>query len=126
MKKPILQRTVKESFVKHLIDILIIRELKKRAASFNLKRGAPIAVFGNDWIGININVHGIFEKEYLKDLHELLKKIDLNLTESTAIDIGANIGNHSIEFSKYFNICLITPENANFPYENNLNFKIKF
>lgn len=103
MNKPIYQRTVKESFFKHLVNTLISKELKKRAAAHNLKRGMPIAVFGNDWIGININIHGLFEKEYIVDLNQLLITIGADLSGSTAIDIGANIGNHSIEFSKVFN-----------------------
>ena len=102
MQKIISQRIIKKKFFKHLIDILIMRELKKRAEIFNLDREIPFAVFANDWIGININVHGLFEKEYIEDLKKLLVLIDVDLSNSIAIDVGANIGNHSIEFSKYF------------------------
>jgi FkbM family methyltransferase len=59
-------------------------------------------VFGNDVIGNELMVDGIFEGEYIRDLFYLLKLLNIDVKNSSAIDIGAGIGNHSIKFSKYF------------------------
>lgn len=103
MKNIVSQRVVKEKFLKRIMDKLIEKELSKRAEVFNQERSIPMAVFSNDYIGLNINIHGLYEKEFIADLHQLMITIGVKLSDSTAIDIGANIGNHTIEFSKYFN-----------------------
>lgn len=102
MNKVLSSRSSHLPFYSHFISVFIINELNKRSVKYNERRNAPIAVFGNDWIGININVDGIYEGEYISDLINLLKTIDIDIENSSAVDIGANIGNHSIEFSKYF------------------------
>tara|TARA_A100001035_G_scaffold130862_1_gene102881 strand:+ start:492 stop:1385 length:894 start_codon:yes stop_codon:yes gene_type:complete len=102
MKHIISQRLERKNGYKRILDIFIARELAKRSSRFNEKRGMPIAVFGNDWIGINIALKGLFEEEHLKDLNHLLINLDFDVSNSTAIDIGSNIGNHAIEFAKYF------------------------
>ena len=102
MKHIISQRLERKNGYKRILDIFIARELAKRSSRFNEKRGMPIAVFGNDWIGINIALKGLFEGEHLKDLNHLLINLDFDVSNSTAIDIGSNIGNHAIEFAKYF------------------------
>ena len=102
MNKLLFERTLKYKFLPRVKDLLIKKELKKRAGVFNRLRGHPIAVFGNDIIGINIITEGVYEKEHIKDLLLMLKSIGINLNESSAIDVGANIGNHSIQFSKHF------------------------
>ena len=115
MKNIILRRKSHESFLSSVKDALIKKELQRRAHAFNVRRGMPISVFGNDWIGIHINVNGIYEREHLSDLKELLKKIGIDTKSSTAIDIGANIGNHAIEFSKYFsNVICFEPNPRTF------------
>ena len=102
MKHVISQRLERKNGYKRILDIFIARELAKRSSRFNEKRGMPIAVFGNDWIGINIALKGLFEEEHLEDLNHLLINLDIDVSNSTAIDIGSNIGNHAIEFAKYF------------------------
>ena len=102
MKHVISQRLERKNGFKRILDIFITRELARRASKFNERRGMPIAVFGNDWIGINITLKGQFEEEHLKDLNHLLINLDIDVSNSTAIDIGSNIGNHAIEFAKYF------------------------
>lgn len=102
MNQVLSARNTYRSFGSRFIDVMIKKELNKRSSSHNERRNAPIAVFGNDWIGININVDGVYEGEEIADLIQLLKTLNLNIEHSVAVDIGANIGNHSIEFSKYF------------------------
>lgn len=102
MKHVISKRLERKNGYKRILDIFIARELSKRSSRFNKNRGMPIAVFSNDWIGINITLRGLFEEEHLQDLHHLFRNIDIDVSQSTAIDIGSNIGNHAIEFAKYF------------------------
>lgn len=102
MNKVLSARHTYRSFGSRLIDMMIIKELAKRSSKHNERRNAPIAVFGNDWIGININVNGLYEEEGIADLIQILKTLNIDISHSSAVDIGANIGNHSIEFSKYF------------------------
>jgi FkbM family methyltransferase len=102
MNKVLSVRNTHRSFASFFIDEMIKNELNKRSAKHNERRNAPIAVFGNDWIGININVEGLYEEEHITDLIQLLKALKIDIAHSSAVDIGANIGNHSIEFSKYF------------------------
>ena len=59
----------------------------------------PFAVFAWDHIGLNIFLDGIYEKKILENLENYLRK---NNKIKNCLDIGANIGNHSIAFSKYF------------------------
>lgn len=115
MNKIISERRNHKSFYSRLLNKLMNYELKKRSAAHNERRGFPIAVFGNDLIGIKINIDGIYEGEHIEDLFHLLKKIDIDVQNSTAIDIGANIGNHSIEFSKFFaNVICFEPNPRTF------------
>jgi FkbM family methyltransferase len=103
MKNIISHRTI---FVRPFIKLkskFIKRELQKISSQAEAQRGYPIAVFGNDWIGINISVDGVYEKEDINDFFQLLKSVDLDMSISTIVDIGANIGNHAIQFSRYFN-----------------------
>ena len=102
MKKIISKRIFKEKYFNKLINQTITRKLIKRSSTYNLHRKNPIVIFANDEIGININTFGTYEKEEINDLLVLLKNINIKTINCTAIDIGANIGNHSIEFSKYF------------------------
>jgi len=59
-------------------------------------------VFAFDYIGHKINLDGVYE---IADLDFFFDAMILNrsmFSEGTAIDIGANIGNHSLYFSDYF------------------------
>jgi FkbM family methyltransferase len=54
------------------------------------------AYFFNDTQSNQINVHGVYEHEQLNEIKKIVKE------KKTFLDIGANIGNHSIFFSKIF------------------------
>jgi FkbM family methyltransferase len=58
------------------------------------------AVFRCDGVSTHIILDGLYEKYELEVLEtEIFKHVD---PSSTCLDIGANIGNHSNAFSKYF------------------------
>jgi FkbM family methyltransferase len=101
--KKISNRNTYENFFIYWINILIKKYLTKKARVFNNQRGRPMAVFANDIIGTQINLYGLFEKEHLEDLRNLLQITRTNTINSTAIDVGANIGNNSLYYSSFFN-----------------------
>ena len=61
--------------------------------------GHKITAFTNDHVGDKIARNGLYEKENLTLLLELLKRI----TKPVVLDIGANIGNHALAFSTVAN-----------------------
>ena len=60
------------------------------------------AVFANDTIGSFINVDGVFEKYQLEVLTDFLNRMNFSFNNKHCIDVGANIGNHSLYFSDLF------------------------
>ena len=70
--------------------------------SLNLQTESEIKVlFNKDIISTDIFVNGVYEKELLNFIIELTKSFG-EIKKKTVVDIGSNIGNHSIFFSKYF------------------------
>lgn len=66
-------------------------------------QGFPTQIgYINDYIGISISVEGIYEVEELDVIFDFLSKSNYDFTKKSALDIGANIGNHSLYFSKIF------------------------
>lgn len=64
-----------------------------------------LAIFSRDHIGIRVQVDGLYEKPYLEFFIRWLNQ-NSEVYAGTVLDIGANIGNHSVFFSKYFNRCI--------------------
>lgn len=80
----------------------IINRMNHKFASKNIKRGNPrIAIFAFDHIGLEINNFGIYEENLLNAIMSFLKDM-VNLKKFDLIlDVGANIGNHSLYFSNF-------------------------
>ncbi|MDY6983916.1 MAG: FkbM family methyltransferase, partial [Pseudomonadota bacterium] len=57
--------------------------------------GHQMTVFRNDHVGDKIARNGLYEKENLLLLLKLLEQ----LPQATVLDIGANIGNHTLAFA---------------------------
>lgn len=68
------------------------------------KRNFPtLAVVPNDEIGIEILQHGLYERELLTLLFDnVLAPYKERFSQCAVLDIGANIGNHTIYFSRRF------------------------
>lgn len=80
--------------IKIAINIFIHRHSRKI-----INRYPRLAVFAFDDVSNNISIFGRYEDRILNALeHKLFNK----LKGTDALDIGANIGNHSIAFSEYF------------------------
>ena len=91
-----------EKNYKRNLKNFIIRILQKFFLSLNLKTKTQIKVlFNKDIISSNIFINGVYEKELLQFLIDLTGKFS-GLKNQSVVDIGSNIGNHSLYFSKYF------------------------
>lgn len=87
----------------NLLNHKIADYISRRSYDLIQRRGnKQIAIFANDYIGIQINQFGLFEREELNLLFEYLSPLSNVFLEGNALDIGANIGNHSIYFSSRF------------------------
>lgn len=77
----------------------------QRNYEVNARRGYPnFCVRPGDVIGDDIILDGLYEEDLLVQLFsDPLKNYLTRFKNSTALDIGANIGNHSIFFSRFFN-----------------------
>lgn len=62
------------------------------------KEDLPIVMY-NDFIGKVIILRGFYEKKLIE---LILNSLDFNTTERRCLDIGANIGNHTLQFKKFF------------------------
>ncbi len=88
----------------------LTRSLKSYVATYlsriskenNALRKQRMAVYANDWVGINVNLYGIYEGDDLSVIFEFLSPLHLQFNEGLALDVGANVGNHAIFFDKYF------------------------
>jgi FkbM family methyltransferase len=67
-----------------------------------LRKNRQMAVFANSYVGILVNQFGYFEHEDLEILFEYLSPLHPIFREGVALDIGANIGNHTMWFSDHF------------------------
>ena len=68
----------------------------------HLKAHPQLAVFAFDHIGLRINLDGRYEKRTLDLIRNYLESVISGLERTAALDIGANIGNHSVYFSDLF------------------------
>lgn len=86
----------------HQFDLWMARYLTRRAAAFNAQRQHRMAIYANDLIGIDINQFGVYELAELELLFDFLRPLQPVFTEGLALDIGGNIGNHALWFSRRF------------------------
>jgi FkbM family methyltransferase len=87
-------------YLKHILETLLIRWLSSYASK-HLKANEPqVCLFAFDGIANTINVKGIYERELLDTVIGWLHANAL--IQGAALDIGANIGNHSLYFSKWY------------------------
>jgi FkbM family methyltransferase len=81
----------------------ILGRVNKIIARKNIIHNNQLVIFSFDHIGLSINLDGRYENSELELLEHFIKKRMPNSYKETAIDIGANIGNHSIFLSNFFN-----------------------
>lgn len=76
------------------LSLFLASKLLKRARQFRQTQ-PQMAVFAHDFIGIEISVYGRYENQELAALSKLIKDLDRS---RSVLDVGANIGNHSLYF----------------------------
>lgn len=80
----------------------IILKILDHISKIHIQEGFPqLAIFSHDHIGNQINIFGRYENYELTCLGILINSRGLG--GGACIDIGANIGNHTLFFSKLFN-----------------------
>lgn len=93
--------------LKHQYESSISRKYLRRKSklfdSIPIRR--QMLVFADDYVSNKILSHSIYERPQLELILEWLKTKN-NIFNKTIIDIGANIGNHSLFFSNYFSKCI--------------------
>jgi FkbM family methyltransferase len=98
-----------------LVDLLVLNRLRAVASQHVRARGRKMAVFANDYIGSSIFVYGLYEQEELETLFGFLSPLAATFAAATALDVGANIGNHSLYFAERFkSVVAFEPNPATF------------
>lgn len=97
----------------NIIERQFLKVMLERASKRNIKEYPQMICFAHDTISRKIFIDGLFEKRELEVLKVFLQK---ELTSfNTCLDIGANIGNHSLFFSKLFDhVISFEPNNRTF------------
>lgn len=80
----------------------MVEHITKRSHPLAATRNRKMAIFANDLIGISINQFGTYEKEELDILFDFLTPLKETFRTGTCLDVGANIGNHSLYFAPRF------------------------
>ncbi len=84
-----------------IVDIFINRVLYARAHRFKNHDVPSLACFSGDFIGIQLALHGVYELEALRLVVEKLED-RARMKDRCFIDVGANIGNHSVYLARHF------------------------
>lgn len=90
------------NLINRIIDTYCSKRIALKAVHYNNALQGKMVIFAHDYIGIHVNQYGFFEKSALDMIFTFLEPILNDLLEGVALDIGANIGNHSLYFSSYF------------------------
>jgi FkbM family methyltransferase len=99
---------IKKFNYKHKISLdSILTKLAIVQFEKNLKKNKTInnrlwASFNSDFIGIHLNAYPYYEYIELETCFSFLNEFNFDFHKGVAIDIGANIGNHSLYFSEKF------------------------
>lgn len=85
-----------KSFYLILLEIFTRANFNFKSKNFKKLFDFNLSYFHNDTISTEISINGYFEREQLEILDTLIKK------KQIFIDIGANIGNHTLYFRNKF------------------------
>jgi FkbM family methyltransferase len=111
--EPLPRRLRKLSRLGLAFDAVLRNWLKRRAAGARDKGFPVLSVIPGDAIGLDVIVEGLYEEAILELLFkDVLRPFESKFTQGIAIDIGANIGNHSLYFSRIFKTVVAFEPNA--------------
>lgn len=102
MTKSILYQRISSNTLRLYIERKIANWIANCSLKLQTQRGYRMAIFANDLIGIDINQFGVYEGEELELLFDFFKPLQTVFSTGLVLDIGANIGNHAMVFSRRF------------------------
>lgn len=74
-----------------------------KMADIHLRTQRQLVTFAFDDVSQQINAHGVYERQELETFFAWVESVKPGIfRDATALDLGANIGNHSLFFSDYF------------------------
>jgi FkbM family methyltransferase len=85
-----------------LLDFVLERLLHRKISTAKSARTQDFFVKKDDYIANQIIAHDLYEKRELEALVSFLSPIHPMLKQGTGIDVGANVGNHSIFLAPFF------------------------
>jgi FkbM family methyltransferase len=87
----------------NLFLLIPLRKMLTKRSHKHLREGRQALVIqAFDYVSNEISVDGIYEKKALETFFSWITDLNIKTTKTIAIDIGANIGNHSLYFSNYY------------------------
>lgn len=99
------------SFAEFLVSRFVANFMFHRITDLSVTK-PHLAIHSRDWIGLQIMLEGVYEEPELSFLCEITK----TATRGVALDVGANIGNHTVYFSNVFKkVYSFEPSPDNFP-----------
>lgn len=81
---------------------IILNRLNHFIARKNILNYPQLVIFSFDHIGLSINMEGRYENSPLRLVEKFIHDKLPNAQDQVLLDIGANIGNHSVFFSSMF------------------------
>lgn len=81
---------------------IILNRINHAIARKNIDKHPQLVIFSFDHIGLSLNLEGRYENSSLLLVEEFIEKKIANSRDKIALDIGANIGNHSISLAEKF------------------------
>lgn len=84
--------------VKYYVLSTLTRVLLEKLRKYH-KNDAQLLVFSKDFIGEEVFAFGVYEKH---EIQSVLASLDFDCSHETLLDIGANIGNHAVQFAPHF------------------------
>ena len=94
--------TTKSKSLSYWINCFIFSKLQKNNLNPDRQKLKIPVIYSNDFIGNHVSAFGFYEEEILDVIFKFFKSQNKNFKKGIALDIGANIGGHSIYFSKFF------------------------
>ena len=91
----------------------------------HLKKYPRLVTFAFDDISNIINLDGLYEKRELETFFSWIKKKKISFKKGFAIDVGSNIGNHTLYFSRFFKTVFGFEANKDIFQVLNLNVRSK-
>ncbi len=96
------QKGLRRNTLRALVHWPVRRVLRQTSARHVADGCKPLVVFAFDHIAHNVNLKGVYEGNELDALFNWIKRDNERIFSGVAVDIGANIGNHSLYFADYF------------------------